>query len=179
MKKIQLFSLFLILSMSLSACAVMSTDTNESPSQDSSNTPSRTSEESVRPQVDFTQKVIFENVSDQEDASGEAYVDRIERTTRVYASFNVEDPVDDYFYEGWVICSGEVFTTGALTKERGQYVNVFSSNTLPEECDRYVLTIEPNDGNPAPADHVLDGEVALLAEGEASFNFYDEVFDNL
>jgi hypothetical protein len=73
---------------------------------------------------------------------------------------NLPDPQGTDFYEGWVVRKGlsfSVISTGLLVKENGRYVNRFESNQdLSDHLD-YVLTIEPDDGDPAPADHVLEG----------------------
>ena len=73
---------------------------------------------------------------------------------------------DDDFYEGWIVreagVDGEmsVISTGALEWEVGMmYTNLFFSDTDLTDHATYILTIEPNDGDPAPADHVLVGEL--------------------
>lgn len=77
--------------------------------------------------------------------------------------FNLPDPVGDDFYEGWIVRRGEdfsVISTGVLTREDvGTYTNVFTSNTDLLDHTVYILTLEPNDGDPAPADHILEGEL--------------------
>lgn len=68
---------------------------------------------------------------------------------------------DEYFYEGWVVRrDGElsVISTGALEMDAdGTYVNRYTSNEDLLDHTEYVLTLEPNDGDPAPAAHVLEG----------------------
>jgi hypothetical protein len=93
-------------------------------------------------------------------ASGFAEAGIIESTYRVRATFdNLADPRGTDFYEGWVVRRAplDVISTGKLEKIDGQYVNVFASPRDLTEHDFYVLTIEPDDGNPAPADHVVEG----------------------
>lgn len=76
---------------------------------------------------------------------------------------NLPAPQDDDFYEGWIVRRGDnfsVLSTGVLEledAETGTYTNVFSADEDLIDHDFYVLTIEPNDGDPAPADHVLEG----------------------
>lgn len=70
------------------------------------------------------------------------------------------EPSEDYFYEGWVVRRGEnmsVISTGALEYVDGEYVNAFMSSTDFLDHTFYVLTLEPNDGDPAPAEHILEG----------------------
>jgi len=75
-------------------------------------------------------------------------------------SENLPDPVGDDFYEGWIVRKGvnfSVISTGKLFKENNNFVNKFKSSQNLLDHDFYVLTLEPNDGNPAPADHILEG----------------------
>ena len=71
---------------------------------------------------------------------------------------NIPDPAGDEFYEGWLVKSQpfSFVSTGALVKEGDQYVNRFVSETDYSDFDKYVLTIEPNDGDTRPAEHVLE-----------------------
>ena len=70
------------------------------------------------------------------------------------------DPVGDDFYEGWVVRPNplSVISTGPLTRsETGVYTNSFTTKQNLLDHTRYVLTLEPNDGDPAPADHIVEG----------------------
>lgn len=70
------------------------------------------------------------------------------------------DPQNEEFYEGWIVRRGidfDVISTGVLEKQGDTYVNEYTSSRNLLDHDFYVLTIEPNDGDPAPADHVLEG----------------------
>jgi hypothetical protein len=70
------------------------------------------------------------------------------------------EPSDEYFYEGWVVRRGNdlsVISTGVLEVVDGEYVNTYMSATDLTDHDFYVLTLEPNDGDPAPAEHILEG----------------------
>jgi len=68
-------------------------------------------------------------------------------------------PKDEFFYEGWIVRKDplSVISTGEAQLIDGRYVNVYRSGQDLTDHDFYVLTLEPNDGNPAPADHVLEG----------------------
>lgn len=77
------------------------------------------------------------------------------------------DPLNDDFYEGWLVQKTpfKFISTWELTMIGGKYVNNFSSTTDYSTYTEYVLTIEPNDGNDAPADHIFEGMV-MLHNGE-------------
>ncbi len=68
---------------------------------------------------------------------------------------------DDYFYEGWIIKRGssmEVLSTGKLIKsDENNFINVYQTTKDLSGFDFYVLTLEPDDGDPAPAEHILEG----------------------
>lgn len=74
---------------------------------------------------------------------------------------DLPDPEEGFFYEGWVVRK-EPFafiSTGELEKEGDAWINVYNSSTDYTDYNRYVLTIEPDDGDPAPADHVVEGDM--------------------
>ncbi|NQV90706.1 hypothetical protein HQ487_04880 [Candidatus Uhrbacteria bacterium] len=80
--------------------------------------------------------------------------------TMVVTMGNLTDPADDYFYEGWIVHRGtefSVMSTGRAVKTGDGYANVYLSKADLSESDFYVLTLEPDDGNPAPAEHILEG----------------------
>ena len=65
-----------------------------------------------------------------------------------------------YFYEGWVVRKSpfDFISTGVLTQTDGQWINMYmSSDTGLVGYPDYVLTLEPDDGDPDPAGHVLEG----------------------
>jgi len=72
---------------------------------------------------------------------------------------NLPTPVGTDFYEGWVVRMEpfDFISTGELEIMNGEYVNTYSSNTDYTDYDFYVLTLEPDDGDPAPADHIVEG----------------------
>jgi hypothetical protein len=78
---------------------------------------------------------------------------------------NLPDPVGTDFYEGWIVRKGlnfDVISSGVLKKVDGVYTNTYSSGQDLTDHDFYVLTLEPDDGNPAPADHILEGTLISL-----------------
>lgn len=77
---------------------------------------------------------------------------------------NLPTPATGYFYEGWVVKNPgatSVISTGALDLNRGAYRNTFTATTDLTDHALYVLTLEPDDGDPAPAGHVLEGTLVL------------------
>ncbi len=75
---------------------------------------------------------------------------------------NLPDPKGTDFYEGWVVRKGvkfSVISSGKVVKEDGKYVNKFSSDENLMDHSFYVLTIEPDDGDPAPAGHIVEGKM--------------------
>jgi hypothetical protein len=73
---------------------------------------------------------------------------------------NLPDPQGSDFYEGWIVRRGSSFSvlsTGVAKIVDGAYINTYSSSKDLTDHDFYVLTIEPDDGDPAPAGHVLEG----------------------
>lgn len=96
-------------------------------------------------------------------ASGTVGTDVITGVYHLYAAFeNLPEPAEGFFYEGWVVRKEpiSVMSTGALVMHNGQRVNAHLSRTDLLDHDFYVLTLEPDDGNPAPAGHVLEGTIA-------------------
>ncbi len=79
---------------------------------------------------------------------------------------NLATPDGTDFYEGWlVVDDAKPVSTGKVSDVEGVYVNLFSSDTDYSSYDKYILTLEPDDANPAPsAAHVLEGSFALVSE---------------
>lgn len=76
------------------------------------------------------------------------------------ASFeNLPEPQGTNFYEGWIVRKSpfDVISTGRLKKVDGVYVNTYTSGQDLTDHSFYVVTIEPDDGDPAPAEHILEG----------------------
>lgn len=71
---------------------------------------------------------------------------------------------EGFFYEGWIVrrTNFHVLSTGAIRVEDGAGVNAYFSGQDWSDHDFYVLTIEPDDGDPAPADHILEGVLLPL-----------------
>jgi hypothetical protein len=156
--------------------------TTEAPRETATSTPVEAMEqmeEQVAPAAQtFGFEVSFTNVSDMPEAEAQGYYDVRDGETRVAAIFNIDAPAPDYFYEGWLVCGGVPFSTGALTKSGGVYENLFASTDLPTPCQLYVLTIEPDDGDPAPAGHVFDGKIVTISEGTSPIQWDFDSFSS-
>jgi len=67
------------------------------------------------------------------------------------------------FYEGWVVKNNplDVVSTGKLiqTPDSAEmsFVNIFEIDQNITDHDYYFVTLEPDDGNIAPAKHILEG----------------------
>lgn len=70
------------------------------------------------------------------------------------------DLEDGYFYGGWLVRPeppGQI-STGKLFKQAdGRYTLFFSDSRNYSDFTRVVITLEPNDGNPEPAQSILEG----------------------
>lgn len=69
---------------------------------------------------------------------------------------------DAYFYEGWLVRRGEqmsVVSTGRIVEHEDNFINVFESPVDLSDHAFYVVTLEPVDGDPAPAEHILEGTI--------------------
>ncbi len=86
-------------------------------------------------------------------------------TTHVYAEFdNIPHPGADNFYEGWIVRQNggfNFFSTWELMEKDGKWVNTRSMEWDLTDHIQYVLTLEPNDNDPAPADHIIEGDVVI------------------
>lgn len=69
------------------------------------------------------------------------------------------EPEGSDFYEGWVVRKSplSVISTGKAEIQDLNYVNNFTSTEDLTDHTQYVLTLEPDDGDPAPAEHILEG----------------------
>lgn len=83
--------------------------------------------------------------------------------TFVYAEFDVlPDPGADNFYEGWIVRQTwwfNFYSTGELEVKDGKWINTWTGEWDLTDHTFYVLTLEPNDNDPAPAEHVLEAHV--------------------
>ena len=71
-------------------------------------------------------------------------------------------PSDGYHYEGWIVKRNDgmrVIDVGTAVQEKDQFLNIYSSLEDLTGYDFYVLTLEPNDDNSSPAEHLLEGMI--------------------
>ena len=75
---------------------------------------------------------------------------------------NLPDPQLGYSYQGWLVRRGEqmdAVSAGIPVKtDKGNAIVYLSSQDFTAH-DFFVLTLEPDDGNPSPAGHILEGEI--------------------
>ncbi|MBD3330915.1 hypothetical protein GF354_05305 [Candidatus Peregrinibacteria bacterium] len=94
------------------------------------------------------------------NAEGQAGAQYTKAGYSLYARFSgLPHPEEGYFYEGWVVRQDplSVLSTGKAERNLGDYINSYFSNDDLLDHDFYVLTLEPDDGDPAPAEHILEG----------------------
>jgi len=100
----------------------------------------------------------------------------------LFASFHdLSEPREDDFYEGWLVQRDpfKFISTGELIKkDNGDYHNIFTSDVDYSSYDFYVLTLEPNDGNPDPADHIIEG-VVDVRDASVVNNIYVRSLENV
>ena len=100
------------------------------------------------------------NITTNGNARGFAQADFDGDTYNLKVKFeNLPDPNGSDFYEGWVVRQNplSVISTGKVEIVNGIYTNSFSSNQDLTDHSLYALTLEPDDNNPEPADHILEG----------------------
>ncbi len=94
-----------------------------------------------------------------DSAMGYAHMTMEDEKFVIHAAFSgLAAPQGDDFYEGWVVQRSPFafISTGKLEMKDGKYINHFVSDIDYSSYDFYVLTLEPNDGNDAPADHIFE-----------------------
>lgn len=109
--------------------------------------------------VDVTRGPIL-GVDTLRKSSGEVIVMDSPGNYSLTATFeNLPDPKNTDFYEGWLVSSNPVkaISTGRAIKEDGRFVNRFETTDDVSFYTMYVLTLEPDDNNPASAYHILEG----------------------
>jgi thiol-disulfide isomerase/thioredoxin len=108
---------------------------------------------------------------DGSSASGEVGYSLLNSNFVMSAKFNnLAEPKDGYFYEGWLVDSttNKFISTGKASSAAGVWLNSFSSETDYTSYTKYVLTVEPDDGDPAPATHILEGELSEMNQSEST-----------
>ena len=62
-----------------------------------------------------------------------------------------------FFYEGWLVGEAVFFSTGRVWLEGDLGVLYYTADEDKTDFESVVITLEPEDGDPGPADHVLEG----------------------
>lgn len=75
---------------------------------------------------------------------------------------NLPVPSGTDYYEGWIVRNDDqsVISTGKVIIENGIYMNNYTSEQDLTDHDYYILTLETDDGDPAPAKHILEGQLS-------------------
>lgn len=94
-------------------------------------------------------------------ADGAATSDYVDGIFRHLVVATLPDPPEGYFYEGWLIRSRpfDFFSTGEFIQHVDdlKWYLVYESDDDKRDYNKVIVTLEPNDGNLAPAEHVLEG----------------------
>lgn len=111
--------------------------------------------------ADVTEGKTIRGISTDGESSGIAKANFKDSAYSLLVTFeNLPDPQGTDFYEGWVVRKGSQFSvisTGEVEKIDEVYTDTYLSGKDLTDHDFYVLTLEPDDGNPAPASHILEG----------------------
>jgi len=100
-------------------------------------------------------------------SSGTARANYSEGNYTLLASFqSLPEPDGTDFYEGWVVRKSplSIISTGKAELDQGGYLNVYMSGQDLTDHDFYVLTLEPDDGDPAPAKHIVEGVMKMTGD---------------
>ncbi|MBP7018460.1 hypothetical protein KBB17_03090 [Candidatus Saccharibacteria bacterium] len=109
---------------------------------------------------DVTAKKTIQGVNFNGKAAGKVEAGFIDKSYKLYARFgNLPEPTGGAFYEGWLVNkdTNSVISTGKAKYIDGKFVNTYTSTKDLSDHKFYVLTLEPDDSNPKPADHILEG----------------------
>ena len=111
--------------------------------------------------ADVTEGKTIRGTSTDGESSGIAKANFKDSVYSLLVTFeNLPDPQGTDFYEGWVVRKGSQFSvisTGEVEKVDEVYTDTYLSGEDLTDHNFYVLTLEPDDGDPAPADHILEG----------------------
>ncbi|MBT6401025.1 hypothetical protein HN803_06540 [candidate division WWE3 bacterium] len=110
-------------------------------------------------------KATLEDVTEDGISSGEVEAYYVNGVYRLEAAFSdLPELEKGFFYEGWVVREGndfDVISTGETKMSDGVEINAFTRSENLIDHTFYVLTLEPDDGDPAPAEHILEGTLVL------------------
>lgn len=106
-----------------------------------------------------TESTILKDVSGGK-AYGTAY--RLDKENHFYHKAVLRDlpsPEKGFFFEGWLVDpAGKYFSTGRVIPEETQGLLYYQSDKDETAYNQVVITLEPEDDNPAPDKHILEGK---------------------
>ncbi len=116
--------------------------------------------------MDVTELRTIRGINTFGASSGIVYAGFSDGNYKLNAVFNfLPDPINGDFYEGWLVRQDppSAISTGvAESLGNGGYTNVYMSKSDLSDYDYYVLTLEPDDGDASPADHIIEGMLIEL-----------------
>lgn len=145
-----------LLTLTLSACS-----TSESTVEEETSMPT---EEATEVQASATLTTDITDVNSGETLGAAALVISPSGQSFLSASATLPALEEGYFYEGWLVRSEplSVVSTGAMEEEMPlEFYNDFTGDVDYSDHPKYIITLEPDDGDPAPAGHVADGTLSL------------------
>lgn len=98
------------------------------------------------------------------EAEGEAWIAMKDgKTFHKAVASDLPELTNGDFYEGWLVkrpATGELFSTGKMIFDEGFEMWKLDFEIEGDKKDHrsVVITLEPDDGNPAPAGHILEGK---------------------
>ena len=86
---------------------------------------------------------------------------------RIYehsVDLNIEPAPEGSYYEGWLVQEGQLISTGRLEQTSGsKHRLLFTVKRDLRDMTDVVITLEPEDDDPAPAEHVAEGALQAVA----------------
>lgn len=168
-KKVTLFFSVLLLSLIFSGCF----QKKETLKQDEVIGSPAPKIEKQMEQKEQTKNDVFENAPmivlvdvASGKSSGDAWITvKSGKTFHRVVAKNLPELTNGDFYEGWLVkvpASGGFLSTGEMIfdEESEEWILEHEERGDKSEYRSVVITLEPDDGNPAPAKHILEGEFA-------------------
>lgn len=93
------------------------------------------------------------------DATGRAWLAYKDgKTIHKVEAFDMPELEGGDFYEGWLVKGGDFFSTGRMEYDEGLDGFILNYETDGDKTSytEVVITLEPDDGDPAPAKHVIE-----------------------
>jgi len=114
---------------------------------------------------DVTDGKIIRDVDTGGVASGSVGVVLKDGVYTLTATFTgLQQPNGSDFYEGWIIneSTSELISVGQAAKADDNYTISYNMGEDYTAYTKFALTIEADDGESAPADHILEGTTKLV-----------------